>query len=354
LSIVVVRETGAGGAWQSSGIIGSGVDRFENSNFDSFPNTSIGYQRTNYKSMEDLPSSQPAEPPSDENFVAETLAEIVEAVESNSETIAASATESEVEDEPELPLFSHVRHSDSSFTSFDFSIIDVIDIHTQEDMECVAEFAERRKTAELQTLLNQRSGALIFNHNQKYTLSEWGCEVLAPALKQNSTVTAINLSGNKIGPRGAVALAAAIESCSQLTSLSFQTCQIEDDGAIALAAALTKSNCVSKLFLDTNRITDVGSAAIFEMLHSSQSLRHLTISQNRLTDSSATALATALQSNKSLSVLNISGCRFSIAGLTALADAMSHNQHVSNLRLSGDLVGAAAELISSIALACEV
>lgn len=89
------------------------------------------------------------------------------------------------------------------------------------------------------------SFAKCYEGHEEYTLTDAQILLLVEALKKNSNVTELNLSGNRIGDEGAIALA----SLDSIKILVLSSNNITEKGAIALFASK-----VSELYLSENKI----------------------------------------------------------------------------------------------------
>ena len=78
---------------------------------------------------------------------------------------------------------------------------------------------------------------------------------IAQALRSNSTLTTLDLSGNKIEDTGATAIAEALKSNFTLTTLDLHGNEIEDKGAAAIAHALIYNSILTTLSLQYNDVS---------------------------------------------------------------------------------------------------
>ena len=82
---------------------------------------------------------------------------------------------------------------------------------------------------------------------------------MAEILKSNTSVTTVNLYGNKaIGDEGAKALAKALKVNTTLEELWLVDCGIGDKGAAALAKALRSNTSLTTLHLYDNHGKGIG------------------------------------------------------------------------------------------------
>ena len=94
-------------------------------------------------------------------------------------------------------------------------------------------------------------------------------QMLAEALKEDNSITHLDLSHNNIGTQG----------------------------AIALAEALKENNSIIYINLDTNNIGDIGAAALAEALKINQNIIHIDLSVIDIGTDEKKALADALKAN---------------------------------------------------------
>ena len=87
---------------------------------------------------------------------------------------------------------------------------------------------------------------------------------LAEALKDNITITKLDIGMNYIGPSGAEALAEALgeDSNKTLTTLLMKDNYISDKGTVFLAEALKVNTTLTTLDIGMNYIGDVGARAL--------------------------------------------------------------------------------------------
>lgn len=128
-------------------------------------------------------------------------------------------------------------------------------------------------------------------------------QAFAGLLKKNTHLKKIRI---KCDNEGAIALAEALKENKSLTKLDLSLCEIEDEGAIALARALEENKSLTKLDLSHCEIGDEGAKAIAEALEENSSLRELDLScNNERTKKALSYFCRAFKFNKTLEKLNI-------------------------------------------------
>ncbi|KAG0358602.1 hypothetical protein BGZ54_010353 [Gamsiella multidivaricata] len=95
-------------------------------------------------------------------------------------------------------------------------------------------------------------------------------EILAEALKTNSTLTTLNLESNSIGDNGALALSEALKTNSTLTSLDLQYNSIRENGALALSEALKTNSTLTTLNSRNNLISYGRAWALYQLSKASR------------------------------------------------------------------------------------
>ena len=166
-----------------------------------------------------------------------------------------------------------------------------------------------------------------------------GAAALAEAIKTNSTVTRLYMSKNGIGDAGVAALAEAIKINSTATELYLSQNGIGEAGAAALAEAIKTNTTVTVLHLSGNSIGDAGAAALAEAIETNSTVTNLDLSKNVIGDAGAAALAEAIKTNSIVTILNLSHNDIGENGAAALADANKTNSTLTRLNLSHNHVG---------------
>ena len=156
-----------------------------------------------------------------------------------------------------------------------------------------------------------------------------GCgESLSRALLHNSTLTAMDVSKNRLASRSSLALAQLLGNggghAAALTSLNMSWNAIDSNtrGGLALCAILG-SNSVSLTSLDLswNPVRERGAVALGQALRrneASGSLRDLNLAHTRITEAAAVMLGCLLVNNSQLTALHMSGNPIGFHGARAL------------------------------------
>ena len=186
------------------------------------------------------------------------------------------------------------------------------------------------------------------------------------ALRDNNTITSIDLRHQRIEKRGLLFLLKELHENSTLTSLELSdnmmgcTDTIEsilfEDNSVT-CAALTKLissevTVVEAVNLEMNQLSPEDGVMIGESLASNSSLKMLRLNDNSVSNSGALAIGTSLQSHKSLVFLDLSNNNIGAEGVKSLADALQSPVIVLRyLYLERNCIGAAGCKILASGLA---
>ena len=188
-----------------------------------------------------------------------------------------------------------------------------------------------------------------------------GVEALACTLQYNTTIKLLDLSRNQIDIAGAEMIANAIHANSHksLTSLDISSSNIGDSGMCKLCAMLHYANLqsldvadnelkinglkevaqllkknditLSCLHLESNSIDDAGAKHLASALRVNKSLRSLHLRDNLIGDEGAEAISSALKKNTILEELDLSMNDISNEGAFAICEALCVNSALNVL-----------------------
>ncbi|XP_067050400.1 NLR family CARD domain-containing protein 3-like isoform X2 [Acropora muricata] len=179
-----------------------------------------------------------------------------------------------------------------------------------------------------------------------------GASSLSEVLRVNTSLTSLCLTDNSIGAEGASSLSEALRVNTSLTSLDLRVNSIGDEGANSLSKALKVNTTLTSLDLYFNSIGGEGASSLFEALRVNTSLTSLNLSHNSIGSEGASSLSEALRVNTSLTSLNLSRNPIRDEGASSLSEALRVNTSLTSLDLSVDLIG--AEGASSLSEALRV
>ncbi|CAF3972958.1 unnamed protein product [Adineta steineri] len=194
---------------------------------------------------------------------------------------------------------------------------------TDADMEIVAYYLLKDNTTltELNLCWNQ--------------VGDRGAKYLSKGLQNNKTLTTLNLLNNQIGDKGAQYLGEALQKNKTLTKLELYENQIGDEGAQYLGEALQKNTTLTKLDLSYNRIRAEGAKNLGKAL----TLTTLILSSNQIEAQGAKHLGEGLQNNTKLTSLNLSSNHIEAQGAKNLGEALQKNRTLTQLDLSSNQIG---------------
>ena len=187
--------------------------------------------------------------------------------------------------------------------------------------------------------------------NLKSEIEEDAIVFLSKALAVNSSLTYLDLRGNRIGSSGAASLSQALAVNSSLTNLDLSKNRFGNSGAASLAQALAVNSSLTKLDLSENRFGNSGAGSLAQALTVNSSLTKLDLSENRFGNSGAASLAQALAVNSSLTNLNLRGNSIGGSGAASLSQALSVNSSLTNLDLRRNSISHSGAASLSQALA---
>jgi Ran GTPase-activating protein (RanGAP) involved in mRNA processing and transport len=160
--------------------------------------------------------------------------------------------------------------------------------------------------------------------------------LLAKALRANTSLTALDLSRNRLSTQGAIILADALRVRSQLRSLNFSYINLDEAGLVAFGQALTwYTSLTSMLFMGLSAVRRQSSNHLVNIVSENTSLRLLEL---RLWDTlQLQRLAQTLHRLPQLALLDISGSDLNDATVTALAAYIKESKTLRALSLAFSL-----------------
>lgn len=167
-----------------------------------------------------------------------------------------------------------------------------------------------------------------------------GFGYLSAAIKGNRTLKILNLSNNhypKIA-KGIEMIAVSVAINKTLTVLKLAGNKMKDAGVKNLTNALMFHSVLTGLDLSDNEITSNGASHLLIFLKCNPSLRKLVLSNNKLEDAGAKSIAEALCHNQTLLGLELSNNQIGIIGAEYLAKALKTNSSLEAFGLSGNQI----------------
>ncbi|XP_072891350.1 NACHT, LRR and PYD domains-containing protein 12-like [Hemitrygon akajei] len=184
-------------------------------------------------------------------------------------------------------------------------------------------------------------------------LTDSGAEDLVSALSTNSSLTELNLSGNKLGDSGVKLVSVALRNPEcKIQKLWLWGVGLTDSGVEDLVSALSTKPSVTHLNMGENKLRDSGMKWVSATLRNAEcKIQKLELSDVGLTDSGAEDLVSALSTNPSLTELNLSGNKLGDSGVKLVSAALRNPEcKIQKLRLRkvGLTDSGAEDLVSAL------
>lgn len=147
-------------------------------------------------------------------------------------------------------------------------------------------------------------------------------------MRENAILKTVDLRGNNIRADGLVVLAHALRSSPNVVSLGFKWNHVGSHvrGMQALCDVLKENTTVTSVDLRNNKIGSESGPVLGDMLQANHTLSHLDLSWNELGPDGGTALLNGLQSNHTLIDCQLSGNRIKEDTLHAIAFVLRRNR----------------------------
>ncbi|CAF3765315.1 unnamed protein product [Rotaria magnacalcarata] len=181
---------------------------------------------------------------------------------------------------------------------------------------------------------------ILRNQREGYSIEDVGAYYLADALKQNQTLTLLDLAGNKIGDTGAKYFADALEKNQTLTILDLESNLIQDDGMKYLLDAVKNNKTLTTLDLSHNQLSNDGARYLFEVLKDNKTLENLKLEGNIGNFCTVVSATIQIRNEKTSSRINLQSKKINDDDVRLLADALSNTERKSiELDLSSNEIG---------------
>jgi len=165
--------------------------------------------------------------------------------------------------------------------------------------------------------------------------------MISNALKENTTLTSLNLSGNKITNQSAMELKESLKVNTTLKELILDasddatlTCKMTESGIIGLCEGLMANRSLTKLSLCHHIFTEKAAKKLGEVLSSDIPLTYLDVSYCGFGSPGAIAICEALKSNTKLETLKMNNDSIAKKAKERLGDMLSCNKSLTCLCLS--------------------
>jgi len=177
--------------------------------------------------------------------------------------------------------------------------------------------------------------------------NEDDANAMADLVKNNSTLTTLDLCCSELCDDPAIIICKALKSNSSIKYLNLRLSHIYDEAGKPMNELLKVNSTITKLNLRGN---DFGSPMVNEIanaLENNSSLTWLDLSSNNFDNDGATNLGRALKTNHTLAWLNIGRNDFESSGIRELAEALKTNMSLTSLGLENiDLEPVGAKILS--------
>jgi len=159
-----------------------------------------------------------------------------------------------------------------------------------------------------------------------------GIAELAKLMKDNTSVKALDLRGNRIGAIGAVALAKMLKENSSLEALCVEWNSLGSDvGSFeALAAAIGESASLRTVDLRNNRLSDQCALALFRALKFNTSIHTVDLRWNNITHVLVSTIIDTLRHNQTIDTLQLSGNALQTASLDRINAALARGSNAND------------------------
>ena len=165
------------------------------------------------------------------------------------------------------------------------------------------------------------------------------CEIIAEIFTDNTTVTHLDLSGNKLGSEGADKICKMLCHNKTLTYLDLTGNELGSEGADKICKMLCHNKTLTYLDLSVNKLGSEGADKICKMLCHNKTLTYLYLSVNKLGSEGADKICKMLCHNKTLTYLDLSDNELGSEGADKICKMLCHNKTLTYLNLSGNELG---------------
>lgn len=180
------------------------------------------------------------------------------------------------------------------------------------------------------------------------SISDDGVAETAKFVRDNPFVKYLDLRGNNIQAKGAIALANGIKLNRSLRSLNLKWNSIGRDpsGVSALCDALKSNLTIGHVDLRNNRMNNIGAKHVGEMLKANTTISHLDLSWNDLGVDGGLALLDGLKRNQTLIDCQLSGSKVGEETLHEVAFLLRRNRAAAAYKANPNDPGAQAAAAS--------
>jgi len=157
-----------------------------------------------------------------------------------------------------------------------------------------------------------------------------GGKILKDMLSKNTSLTKLDLHGNRLGDEGVKAMFDGIESTFSLQEMNIWFNKFGEVGGKCVAGMLMKNTSLSAIGLGFNQIGNEGGEAFAQVISSSTSLHHLDIHDNGIGENTSEKIFCSLKKNTSLMSFTFFG-----NGVNGrCVEMLKENRYLVNVKLS--------------------
>ena len=162
--------------------------------------------------------------------------------------------------------------------------------------------------------------------------------IFCDCLMNNSTLTELNLSSNKITDEGVKKLAEDIQ-VNALQKLNLSGNEIADEGAKGLGEAIQVNITLQELNISSNKISDEGAKRLGEAIQVNTTLQELNISKNCISKKGVMRIVEACRINRTLHKLVCTHNNLSKSGLAVINEYIRKENAVQIFEASWNSLG---------------
>lgn len=162
-------------------------------------------------------------------------------------------------------------------------------------------------------------------------LGENGAIAIAEMLKENTTVTDLDLSNNEIGDNGAIAIAEMLKDNITITDVNFSSNPIERLGGLAIADMIKISTSITHINFEDTAIYLAGKEVI-KAFEENDTITHANFEDTELNHDHAIAIADMIKKNSTIRHLNISDNSIDNEGFLEISKALEVNTTIESIK----------------------
>ena len=162
------------------------------------------------------------------------------------------------------------------------------------------------------------------------------CDIIAKMLTENTTVTDLDLSFNKLGSEGADKICEMLCNNNTLTRLDLSRNELGSECAAKICEMLCNNNTLTILHLFGNKLDSEGADKICEMLCNNNTLKCLDLSENNLDSECADKICEGLCNNNTLRYLQLCYNELDSECADKICEMLCNNNTLTHLNLYGN------------------